>query len=63
MSNTKEALFEQRKHMIAHLAAEIPGCQEYKALVAMQAFGMLLDGSSMFRVLGYIDSYKLEQAA
>ena len=60
MSTTKESLFEQRKHMIAHLAAEIPGSQEYKALVAMQAFGMLLDGSSMFRVIKFIEGGRCE---
>jgi hypothetical protein len=56
-------LFNQRKRMIAFLCAEIPGSQELKALVAMEAYAMLLDGHSMCRVLAYIDNHKLEKAA
>jgi hypothetical protein len=49
--------------MIAYLAAEIPGSQDEKTLIAMEAYAMLLDGHSMCRVLAFIDGHKLEQAA
>ena len=56
-------LFQERKRMIAYLAAEIPGSQDEKTLIAMEAYAMLLDGHSMCRVLAFIDGHKLGQAA
>jgi len=49
-------LFNQRKYLIAYLATQVPGKQEAKTLVAMEAYRMLVDGNSMHRIIPFIDS-------
>jgi len=56
MSETTEALFAERKRLIARLILDRPMFDEDRLILAMDCYQKLADGASMHQIISRIDS-------
>jgi len=62
MTETTEALFAERKQLIISTVQELPLLDYQRIELAMDCFGMLLDGHTMHRILLWIEEHRRQAA-